>query len=258
MSSTGCVLFSNKMVGLNINTEKNEKGWYRVKLGELNTFNSKGDYYLDNGVKDLLSEKNSYLSVANRIETGLMEGEVTHPIREGHSDNDWLTRNMVIHGGFASHKFMQIEYVPTDRMDQGRQVIEIWGWILPTSNTHGDALRADLENPDVNVAFSIRCFTKETYVNGLKCKIITKIITWDRIDIPGLKNAVKGGSRDAIINRQETIAREAGLMDYIITDNLIDNVIDNLENVSLSTESAGILEVLKDLKNVKKDVFFSW
>ena len=73
-----------------------------------------------------------------------------------------------------------------------------------------------------------------------------------------LKNAVKGGSRDAIINRQETIAREAGLMDYIITDNVIDNIIGNLENASLSTESAGILEVLKDLKNVKKDVFFSW
>ena len=60
---------------------------------------------------------------------------------------------------------------------------------------------------------------------------------------PGLKNA--GGSRDAIINRQETIAREAGLMDYIITENVIDNVIGNLENASLSTESAGILEVLK-------------
>jgi hypothetical protein len=47
-------------------------------------------------------------------------------------------------------------------------------------------------------------------------------------------------------------------MDYIITENVIDNVIGNLENASLSTESAGILEVLKDLKNNKKDVFFSW
>ena len=183
MSSTGCVLFSNKMVGLNINTEKNEKGWYRVKLGELNTFNSKGDYYLDNGVRDLLSEKNSYLSVANRIETGLMEGEVTHPIREGHSDNDWLTRNMVIHGGFAS-KFMQIEYVPTDRMDQGRQVIEIWGMVLPT---HGDALRAFRKIQMLTLLSVLDVLQKETYVNGLKCKIITKIITWDRIDIPRIK-----------------------------------------------------------------------
>ena len=31
MSSMGCVLFSNKMVGLNINTEKNEKGWYNTQ-----------------------------------------------------------------------------------------------------------------------------------------------------------------------------------------------------------------------------------
>lgn len=256
-ANLGQVLFTNKMVGMNIKTEKNEKGWYRVKLGELNTYNSKGEYYLDTGMKELLSERNSYLSVANRLETGLLEGEVTHPIREGHSDNDWVSRNMIIHGGFASHKFMEIEYVPTDRMDQGRQVIEIWAWIIPTANTHGDALRADLENPDVNVAFSIRCFTKEVFQNGMKCRVITKIITWDRIDIPGLKNAIKGGDRNAIIARQSIITKEAGLSDFILTDEMIDNAITTISNDTISTESAGLVEILKELKS-KKDIFFSW
>ena len=36
------VLFTNKMVGLNIRVQKNDKGWYRVKLGEHNALNSKG------------------------------------------------------------------------------------------------------------------------------------------------------------------------------------------------------------------------
>lgn len=248
------VLFSNKMIGKNLIVEKNDKGWYKVKLGELNNFNSKDEYYLEEGFKELLSEQNSYLSVKNRLESGLLKGECTHPIREGHSDADWLTRNMIIHDAFASHQFMEIMMQTTNNISLGRNIIEIWAWILPCENDCGKSLKADLDNPDVNVAFSIRCFSKVVNHMGRVGKIITKIVCWDRIDIPGLKNAVKGGNIDAI-------TREAGLTDVIISGSTLD-VILNTKNF-FTNENAGLRSEIMDIKNTiennsDKKLFFKW
>lgn len=253
--SASTILFTNKMVGRNINVEKNDKGWYRVKIGEVNAFNNKGEYYLDTGLRELLTEKNSYLSVANRLESGLLEGEVTHPIREGHSDSDWLSRNLIIDGARATHKFMQIDYIVTNRKELGNNVVELWAWILPTENDLGRALKADLDNPDVNVAFSIRCFSKLVTYNGHPARVITKIICWDKIDIPGIKNAVKGGSVEAI-------TKEAGLKDYLVDIGTLDNLVVKLSNKALmTTENAGMLDTIKSLRNdlVPCDnLFFKW
>lgn len=247
------IVFSNKMVGKNITVEKNSKGWYKVLLGQLNAFNSNNEFYVLDGFKELLSEENSYLSVKNRLESGLLKGECTHPLREGHSDQDWLTRNLVIHEGFASHQFMDFELETTNEKNMGEMVVNVWGWILPTENEHGRSLKADLDNPDVNVAFSIRCFSKIFNYKGVIARRITKIITYDRIDIPGLKNAVKGGDID-------TITREAGLKEYIISNHTIDNMISN--QGFFNTENAGLKNDLMDIKKSMSDdnqsLFFKW
>ena len=255
------VLYTNKLVGLNLKVETNEKGWYLVKLGELNNFNSKNEFYFYDNFEEVISEKNSYLSVANRIESGLLEGESTHPIKQGHTDNEFISRNLTIDSAKATHKIMSIMTKETDRTVMGKKVIEIWGWILPTDNDLGRAIKADLDNPDVNVAFSIRCFTKVVPFAGGIGRIITKIVTWDKIDIPGLKNAIKGGDRDAIINR---ITTESGLSDYYLTENGLEDVIKSLSTIStLATESAsGIIETLKEIKKDfnqdEKSLFFKW
>lgn len=255
--SANTVLFTNKMIGLNIKVERNEKGWYRVKFGEVNAFNNKGDYYLDTGLRELLTETNTYLSVKNRLESGLLEGEVTHPIREGHTDGEWLSRNLIIDGARASHKIMQLDYVVSDKKELGNNVAEIWAWILPSETDVGRALKADLDNPDVNVAFSIRCFSKLVSYQGHNARIITKIITWDKIDIPGLKNAIKGGDREAI-------TREAGLKDYLVDIGTLDNLLVKINSKqSLSTESAGMIDTIKSLRNdiignTPNNLFFKW
>lgn len=256
-NSTAKVLFTNKMVGLNKVVEKNEKGWYRVKFGEFNTYNSKDEFYLDTGLKELFAETDSYLSIKNRLESGLLKGEVTHPVREGHTETEWVQRNILIHGGFASHTIMNLEYIVTNKeVMSGYKVIELWAWILPTENEHGRSLKADLDNPDVNVAFSIRCFSRIVYINGKRCRQITKIVTWDLIDIPGMKNSTKGGDIEAI-------TRESGLSDFLITNETLDNLSTILKNSEVTSESAGFLSVVEDLKamvNPKEDssVFYAW
>lgn len=251
------VLFTNKMVGLNKVVEKNDRGWYRVKFGEFNTYNSKNEFYLDTGLKELLEETDSYLSIKNRLESGYLKGEVTHPVREGHSDTEFVQRNLLIHGGFASHSIMKLEYVVTNKeVVAGYKVVELWAWIVPTENQHGQALKADLDNPDINIAFSIRCFSKVVYINGRMCRVITKIVTWDLIDIPGLKNSTKGGDI-------ESITRESGLSDFLITGETLENLSTVLMNSEVTSESAGFLSVVNDLKdmmNPKEDnsIFSAW
>lgn len=249
------IVFSNKMVGRNINVEKNEKGWYKVCVGELNAYNHAGEFYVLEGFKELLTETDTYLSIKNRLESGLLKGEVTHPLREGHSDNDWLTRNLVIHEGFASHQFMSFELETTDIQVLGEYTVKVWAWILPTANQHGISLKADLDNPDVNVAFSIRCFSKVFNYKGRVARRITKIITYDRIDIAGLRNAVKGGVID-------TITRESGLQEVLISLGTIEKVIANQS--FFNTENAGLRDELVDIKNAisgantSSSLFLAW
>lgn len=252
--SANTVIFSNKMIGKNINVEKNEKGWYKVLLGELNAYNHAGEFYVIDGFKELLTETDTYLSVKNRLESGLLKGECTHPLREGHSDQDWLTRNLVIHEGFASHQFMSFELETTDTQVMGDYTVKVWGWILPTANQHGISLKADLDNPDVNVAFSIRCFSKIFNYKGRVARRITKLITYDRIDIPGKKNAVKGGDID-------TITRESGLSEVILSGTTLDKVLANKS--FFNTENAGLRDEIIDLRNsmsnkTNDSLFLTW
>lgn len=255
--SANTVIFSNKMVGRNIQVEKNDKGWYKVCVGELNAFNHAGEFYVLEGFKELLTETDTYLSVKNRLESGLLKGECTHPLREGHSDNDWLTRNLVIHEGFASHQFMEFELETTDVQIMGDYTVKVWAWILPTANQHGISLKADLDNPDVNVGFSIRCFSKLFNYKGRVARRITKIITYDRIDITGLKNSVKGGNIDSI-------TKESGLnldlQEVIISVGTIEKVMSNQS--FFNTENAGLRNELMDIKKSIEDkqdsLFLNW
>lgn len=89
---------------------------------------------------------------------------------------------------------MQIDYIVTNRKELGNNVVELWAWILPTENDLGRALKADLDNPDVNVAFSIRCFSKLVTYNGHPARVITKIICAKYTLLPttrGKRNANK-------------------------------------------------------------------
>ena len=142
----------------------------------------------------------------------------------------------------------------------GKEIKEIWGWILPSDLDVGRSLKADLDNPDVNVAFSIRCFSRVVSFQGRTARIITKMITYDKIDIPGLKNAIKGGDREAIINSKSNITKESGLTDFIVDSTMLKNLVHELSN-NVTTESAGIISTLEEIgqsMSEKKDIFYSW
>lgn len=172
--------------------EQDENGYYRVNLGGLNTFNSAGEFYVDDGVKDLLTNKSSAL--ARRLKSGYLKSEVDHPqYLPGMSKAQFYARNMKIDIANTACHIRDIILTPTNEASgipgQGNFVL-IEGWIKP-SGPHGEALKAALDNPDENVAFSIRSFTSDKVVNGVRMKKIMQIITFDWVLEPGISKASK-------------------------------------------------------------------
>ncbi len=219
--------------------EKDDKGYFYVTLGALNCFNSAGEFYTIKGVEDLFHNKSSVLM--RRLKAGYLKGEVGHPkFQIGMTRNVFYARNMRIEETNTSHHVRDIvleETTVDSGLGDGSKLILVKGWVKP-SGVHGDALLKDLENPDVNVAFSVRSFTKNTVINGVTIKQIVQLITWDWVTEPGIKDA----------NKWKVLGIESrDVMSMDITD--IGNGDDINECFNCSLESNDEKDLVKELIN---------
>lgn len=181
-----------KSAGDNRVLEKDDKGYYKVTLGALNVFNSAGEFYTLDGVEDLFTNKSSILM--RRLKSGNLKGEVGHPkFVPGMRREEFYGRNMRVEETNTSHHVRDIMLEETNidsGMGDGSKVILVMGWLKP-SGVHGDALQKDLDNPEVNVNFSVRSFTKNTFLGGTTIKRIVQLVTWDWVTEPGISHASK-------------------------------------------------------------------
>lgn len=173
--------------------EVDDKGYYRVRLGAINSFNQSGDFYIADGVNDLITNNSSVLY--RRLKNGYLKGEAGHPTFQpgSMSKAQFYARNLRIDITNVSHHIREIILEPTDKdsgLPGGGKLIYIDAWIKP-SGPLGDALKKDLDDPEINVAFSIRCFTKDEVKGGVNIKKILQIVTWDWIIEPGIAKANK-------------------------------------------------------------------
>jgi hypothetical protein len=189
----GQIIFSSiKTFADNKVLEQDANGYYRVTLGALNAFNASGDFYLEDGIKDLIENESN--SLARRLKAGYLKGEAGHPVYEpGMTKAEFFSRNLRIHQPLVSHHIREIILTPTNEPSglpgRGNTVL-IEGWVKP-SGIHGDALKKDLDNPECNVAFSIRSFTQDVMIGGVNVKKLAQIVTWDWVVEPGIQRANK-------------------------------------------------------------------
>lgn len=249
MSSPSAIVFSIiKTHDGNKNLEKDEHGYYKVTLGGLNTYNSAGEYYIADGVKELVETPSSML--CRRLKAGYLNGEMGHPsLQPGMSKTDYYIRNMKIEQSNISHHIKQIEFVP----DPKSNFIRIMGWVKP-AGPHGALLQQALDNPDQNVAFSIRSFTDNTYTQtGKVIKQIKEIITWDWVLEPGIKEA----------NSWNTLSMESLDLCKISVEDIA-LIKEKLTSGSIGNEESGIIESLNNLNGIvtrktnTNDMFNKW
>lgn len=171
--------------------EKDENGYYKVTLGAFNCFNSANEFYVLKGIEELFKESSSLM---RRIQNGYLRGEVGHPqFIPGMTTAQYYARNLRIDIENVSHTIKTVALrpttIPSGLPGKGNHVA-VDGWVKP-SGVKGDGLQKELDDPDANVAFSIRCFTQNVDVGGVTEKEVMQIITWDWVLEPGIKAANK-------------------------------------------------------------------
>lgn len=238
--------------------QRDEKGYYLVNLGVLNGFNEHGVFYRVRDINALFKNPNSCFS--KRLEGGYLTGEANHPDKTANmSDQDYYYRSLQIRVENTSHHIRAIELkeIPAEKQVPGAgPTMRVMGWVAPTG-THGEALRSFLDNPEQNAAFSIRCVTaKPVQENGFVIKDILEIITWDWVDIPGIKKA----------NKWSTISKES--IDYFKDVDIdLDKVEEDSKFLVLSKENNDIMSSHEAIKksltrhnsvSSHNDILFNW
>jgi len=246
------IIFSSvKSTADNRKPEKDDKGYSLVTLGALNIVNSAGEYYTAKDVKDMFTNDNSTLM--RRIKNGALRGEVGHPkFVPGMSKTQFFNRNIKIDEENVCVHIRDLILEETDRPSElpgEGNIILVKGWIIP-SGPKGAFLEKALDNPEENVAFSVRCFTKNTFKDGVVYKKIVQLITYDYVNEPGISDATKF----------KTLGIES--MDSVIMDldDISDgNDIDQCFECSLeSAEEKNIVKELISNTHTETDILNQW
>jgi hypothetical protein len=172
--------------------KKDENGYYTLPVGGLNVFNSVGDFYTYEQAKDLFSSSSTFM---RRVRSGALKGEYGHPKSQpGQSYESFAERVLTIEEKNICTHFSEI-WLDFDnvRDKDGKKVIAIMAKLAP-SGPMGDAIAKSLENPNEDVCYSIRSFTRDTYIAGVKHRALAEIVTWDYVNEPGINFARKYNS----------------------------------------------------------------
>lgn len=190
---------NNKIVFSSVKTTKkfdNKKldmdgdGYYTIILGALNIFNSGGAFYEEAGSKALFESSSDLM---RRIKNGFLKAEVGHPKKQpGQTMSEYMNRILTIDPNNVCANIKEVWLEDSGKKDAGsdKNIIYIYGKVKP-SGTKGDFLKELFDDPEANVAFSVRSLTKDQMVNGIVVKTLKTIIGWDFVIEPGLNVATK-------------------------------------------------------------------
>jgi len=170
--------------------KKLDNGYYEVRLGALGAFNSAGWLYSEPEGRRLIEGSGGLMRM---METARLRGECGHPrFRPGMTQLEWFSRvNDIFEPNVCVHiRRIRLEPGVDER---GRQVTMVIGEVK-SSGKESTWLDRQLENRDEDVCFSIRSFTEDKVVGGVKTKFLKKIVTWDTVNEPGIAKSSKYGT----------------------------------------------------------------
>lgn len=226
--------------------ERDSEGFYKVRLGAFNVFNSSRAFYSGEGINELINDPNSFFF--RRLKKGYLLGEMGHPVMTpGMTMGQFMNRNAIIDPQNVACFIKSVEIEDTgqtvNNMGNYGNVLIVNGWIKP-SGPKGQYLQEALDTPDRNIAFSVRSLSKDEVINGVIVKKTKAILTWDWVFEPGINNA---NTFDMLNNKVINTESCNTLLSLDITEEDLKDMIDN-ENTMLNTESDK--EILTNLSNV--------
>lgn len=165
-------------------------GYYRMRVGALNMFNSSKMWYPFEAAREIFTDMSGEFQ--RRVKRGALKGENGHPkFLPGMTESAYFARLLAIYEeNTCCHHAEIILDFDNAYDDQGNKIIGIDSLVAP-SGPLGDMLRREFENPKENVCFSIRSFTNDVLVGGVVHRNIKKVVTFDKVTEPGMHVAEK-------------------------------------------------------------------
>lgn len=168
--------------------KKNEKGYYDMIVGGLNIVNNKGEYYDYNYGRKFFEEASDLCRMA---EKGMLAGELGHPKQGMLSDDKYVERLLTIEEKSicVHHRKIWLDFDHFHDKN-GKPFIGIMSSLIP-AGPYAEAHQRDLDNPEMNVAYSIRCFSMPHRQGGRIVKEMKHVVTFDKVNEPGIQYATK-------------------------------------------------------------------
>lgn len=170
------------------NLKQLDNGYYRMVVGALNMFNSAGQFYTYEQAKAVFEESGALI---RRVRRGVLRGEYGHPRQGSMTDAQFARRVLDVDEKSVCCHHRNIELVFDEITDdRGSPVVAIYSEVAP-DGPYGSYLAEALQNPSKNVCFSIRAFTHDYKVMGVKNRDIRSVVTFDYVNEPGMSVAEK-------------------------------------------------------------------
>lgn len=241
---------STKVENGNKTIKKNDRGDYLVIVGAVNHFTAGGELYVAEDVQAKFKENSTLMQ---RCKNNLLEIEDEHPLYEPTmSRQQWFERLYTYDKAKVAGVITELWLEELDECAPGTnlKIILIWAAIKPfTDRPKGLLLKRDLENPEKNVAFSIRSVVYQEMLNFTPVCKIKDIITFDWVSSPGISKAHKfytaGMQSDygrlladlnnaADVSEMCAVIRNTkGLLSSSITDNDLISMVNNTQSKNL-------------------------
>lgn len=206
-------------------------GWYEVILGALEYPNSYGAVYREEPAREILNGDSIFV---RRLKKGMLYGELGHPRpMPGWTEQQYMGRLLDIYEPNISHAIKDVVIDPNCEDTNGRKFIAFRGKVKPIG-PHAKVLEDMLKDPAINVAFSIRSFTRDKFVGGKLEKHFTTIITWDLVHEPGIDVATKVNSPSLECLYDRTVSKQ-----------VIEKIIS--EQKTYGNESSGVIQLAKEV-----------
>lgn len=177
-------------------------GYYEMCIGGFNVANAGGAFYTAESATRLFSANGDLM---RRLATRNLRGEAGHPRRPpGMSDTDWVNRCLDVDEARSCvywSKFTLDESYGRNNPHLGNpEMVGVMGRFRP-GGAMGDFLARDMEDPETDVSFSVRAFSREVKNRGRTIYDMQVLTTYDYVNEPGVWTSSKvntGTSRGAL------------------------------------------------------------
>ena len=219
------------------------EGYVDIVMGSFDDYNSQGEYYAMRGAEKLFEGSSIF---ARRIKAGQLFSELTHPAREAkQSRREYFNRLLRIDDQQVSTHIKSVtldsELWKTNKDTMAKGAIAVIGKIKPYGPYASTAMEA-INTPSINLAYSVRSFTKNQLVNGTNIKHMVELVTWDQVGSQGIPSA----------NKWTGVGLEVLVSDTVSINDLLDTA-DALSAVGNESMAESVRNLIKHARESSKE-----